>query len=234
MANSGRRRAQTPGYARLSTVGIRAVERFFRDNGLSLALLAMFIASLGGMALTGHAAHNQQLAAHAQSTVSLGSYLLGGAFLSALFENWESEFLQMAVFVVLTAILFQRGSAESRDPDAPERENDAVAWRVRYPSLGWLYEHSLGLALAFLFVASFALHCWFSLINANREASLHGREAQSILSYLGDSQLWFESFQNWQSEFLSTAVLVLLSIFLRHRGSPESKPVGAAHRDTGD
>lgn len=207
--------------------------RFARDNGLTLTLLGMFLFSLGGMALTGFASHNEDLVQHGEEALRFGAYLMSGSFLSALFENWESEFLQMATYVVLTAILFQRGSAESRDPDAPERENDDLFWRARRPALAWLYEHSLGLALAGLFIGSFALHWWYSAIAANQEAARHGRDLKPMLGYLADAQFWFESFQNWQSEFLSTAVLVVLSIFLRHRGSPESKPVAAEHSKTG-
>ncbi|WP_306224302.1 DUF6766 family protein [Bosea beijingensis] len=209
------------------------MRHLLRDNGLTLALSAMFLVSLIGMALTGHASRNQELVEHGQAALGLGAYLSGGTFLSALFENWESEFLQMAVYVVLTAMLFQRGSAESRDPDDPERDGDEVPWRDRHPILAWLYERSLGIALAVLFIISFVLHWWFSMVAANQEAALHGRAPQSALEYLGDSELWFESFQNWQSEFLSTAMLVVLSIFLRHRGSPESKPAAAGNDETG-
>ena len=99
--------------------------------------------------------------------------------------------------------------------------------------LSWLYSYSLGIALAVLFVISFALHWWASLAAANAEALRHGGDVQSLASYLTDANLWFESFQNWQSEFMSTAVLVVLSIFLRHKGSPESKPAGAANSETG-
>jgi len=209
------------------------MRHFFRDNGLTLALSAMFLASLVGMALTGQAARNQELTAHGRAAISFGAYLSGGVFLSALFENWESEFLQMAFYVVLTAMLFQRGSAESRDPDDPHREGDEVPWRGSHPIRAWLYERSLGITLALLFVGSFVLHWWFSMVAANQEAALHGRPAQSAFEYLGDTQLWFESFQNWQSEFLSTGLLVVLSIFLRHRGSPESKPAAAGNDETG-
>lgn len=204
-----------------------------RDNGLTLALLTMFLVSLIGMSLTGHATRNQELTEHGQEAIGFGAYLSGGVFLSALFENWESEFLQMSVYVILTAMLFQRGSAESRDPDDPGRERDEVSWRDRHPVMAWLYERSLGIALAVLFVLSFALHWWFSMVAANQAAALHGRAARSAIGYLGDPQLWFESFQNWQSEFLSTALLVVLSIFLRHRGSPESKPAAAGNDETG-
>lgn len=136
---------------------------------------------------------------------------------------------------MLTAMLFQRGSAESRDPDDPNRPEDELptATRRRNPILSWLYSYSLGLALALLFIISFALHWGASLAAVNEEALRHGSEVQSLGDYLLDAQLWFESFQNWQSEFMSTAVLVLLSIFLHHKGSPESKPAGASNSETG-
>ena len=207
---------------------------FLRDNGLTLVLGLMFLVSVAGMVLTGQAAFNKELLDHGQPSVGLVAYVSTGEFLSALFENWESEFLQMAAYVVLTAILFQRGSSESRDPDDPGRPNDELSWRARYPLAAWIYAHSLGLVLALLFLGSFLLHSWFSMSAANAEALLHGGAVQTIGSYLLDPQFWFESFQNWQSEFLSTAVLVVLSIFLRHQGSPESKPVGAANSETGD
>lgn len=139
----------------------------------------------------------------------------------------------MSAYVVLTAMLFQRGSSESRDPDDPSRSNDELPWRSRYPLSAWIYAHSLGLALTVLFLASFVLHWWFSMVAANAGAARHGVERETIGSHLFDPQLWFESFQNWQSEFLSTAVLVVLSIFLRHQGSPESKPVGAPNSEAG-
>jgi len=208
---------------------------FFRDNGLTIALAALFLVSILGMIWSGHSVHNKELAEQGSVGIGLLAYLASGDFLSALFENWESEFLQMAAYVMLTAILFQRGSAESRDPNDPDRQNDELpgTTRRRSPVLSWLYSHSLGIALALLFVVSFSLHWWESLIAANEEALRHGGAVQSPRDYLFDAQLWFESFQNWQSEFLSTAVLVVLSIILRHKGSPESKPVGAANAETG-
>ncbi len=101
------------------------------------------------------------------------------------------------------------------------------------PMLDWFYSYSLGIALALLFIASFGLHWWASLVATNDEAMLHGGQPQSLLSYAFNAKLWFESFQNWQSEFLSTALLVVLSVFLRHRGSPRSKPAGASNAQTG-
>ena len=211
------------------------MKTFFRDNGLTIVLLALFLFSALGMVWSGHAAYNEDLREHGSVPIGLSSYLTSGEFLSALFENWESEFLQVSAYVMLTAMLFQRGSAESRDPDDPDRPDDELAptTRRRNPVLAWLYSYSLGFALAVLVLISFALHWWASLAAANEKALRHGGEVQSLASYLFDAQLWFESFQNWQSEFMSTAVLVALSIFLRHKGSPESKPVRAANSDTG-
>lgn len=211
------------------------MKAFFRDNGLTIALMAMFFFGLVGMIWSGRAAYNEELGQHGAAGVSLLVYLTSGQFLSALFENWESEFLQMSAYVMLTAMLFQRGSAESRDPDNPRRPDDELPADVRRqrPVWSWLYAHSLGIALAALFIASFVLHLSWSLAAANEEALQHGDAAQSLASYLLDAQFWFESFQNWQSEFLSTAVLVVLSIFLRHKGSPESKPTAAANAETG-
>lgn len=208
---------------------------FFRDNGLTVALVTMFLFSVLGMIFTGHAAYNRELQEHSSPAVGLLYYLTTGDFLSALFENWESEFLQMATYVMLTAMLFQRGSAESRDPDDPDRPGDELPlhMRKRGPVISWLYSYSLGISLALLFFACFGLHGWASLVAANEVARRHGGEVQSLVSYLWDAQLWFESFQNWQSEFMSTAVLVVLSIVLRHKGSPESKPAGARNDETG-
>jgi hypothetical protein len=211
------------------------VRSVFRDNGLTIALVAMFLLSTLGMIWSGHAAHNEELREHGSVANGLMAYLRSGDFLSALFENWESEFLQMSAYVILTAMLFQRGSAESRDPDDPYRPGDELplATRRRNPVLSWLYSYSLGIALALLFIISFAMHSWASLAAANEEALRHGYAVQSLATYLLTPELWFESFQNWQSEFMSTAILVVLSIFLRHKGSPESKPAGATNAETG-
>ncbi|MPS98343.1 MAG: hypothetical protein E2581_07565 [Pseudomonas sp.] len=200
---------------------------FLRDNGLTIALVILFGISILGMAAAGFASYNEELAKHGEAPLPLLQYLISGQFLSALFENWESEFLQMGVYVVLTAWLFQRGSAESRDPDEEKPEKE----RIGQPS--FLYSHSLGLTLFGLFIASFLLH-WFGSARASEmDMARHGAASTGYLQYLLDAELWFESFQNWQSEFLSTAVLVVLSIFLREKGSPESKPVSAPDEQTG-
>lgn len=217
--------------------------RWLRDNSFSIALFALFALSVIGHGWSGWIAHNEELIRDHVAPLTLMAYLSGGAFNSTLFENWESEFLQMAAYVVLTAYLFQRGSPESKDPDkgAPQdrdprigQNNADAPWPVRIGGFARVaYAHSLGFALAFLFFASFMLHWINSTREAADEAMRNSETPPTLLEHLGSAQLWFESFQNWQSEFLSTAVLIVLAIFLRERGSPESKPVAAPHSRTG-
>jgi hypothetical protein len=219
------------------------ISRWLRDNGLSLTLVALFLAFWVGQAMAGHRHYNEEQREHGQPAVSLGAYLRSSDFLEATTENWESEFLQMGAYVLLTCFLFQRGSSESkkigeaeavdRDPRQARTKPDAP-WPVR--SGGWVlrvYSHSLSLAFVLLFLASFLLHAMAGARARNEDALLHGSNEISTLEYLRDAQFWFESFQNWQSEFLAIAAMVILSIFLRQRGSPESKPVDAPHRQTG-
>jgi hypothetical protein len=204
------------------------------DNGLTIALLLLFSFAIAAMALTGWRAHNTFLAEHGSPPLGLAQYLGSGDFASAVFENWESEFLQMATYVILTAMLFQRGSAESRDPDGENEELADGASQAQARGLARvLYEYSLGIALGLLFVGSFALHLWGSYRAAVAEALVHGEAPPALSAYLGDAGFWFESFQNWQSEFLATAALVVLSIVLRFGGSPESKHVDAGNAETG-
>ena len=217
--------------------------RLLRDNSLTIVLMLLFAASFLGQWLTGWRVAVEDAMRHNQPILSLGSYTLSAEFLSSVFENWESEFLQMSAYVILTASLVQRGSAESRDPDSPPRDNDLAAQAAKpgAPSiLRWgpvaraLYARSLGIALGLLFVLSFIMHWTQSAHAAAQKALEDGEVAPTVIAYLADPQLWFESFQNWQSEFLSTAVLVVLSIFLRQRESPESKAVAAPHAQTGE
>jgi len=216
--------------------------RFLKNNGLTVVLMLLFAFSLAGQWLTGWRFENTELVRHGRQALSLGQYTTDPQFISTVFENWESEFLQMSAYVLLTCFLFQKGSAESADPDEAPRDEDlaaqgskkgAPAILKRGPAARRLYANSLGLTLLLLFVGSFVLHWKYSAAQAAEEAISHGEAPLSALQYLFDAQLWFESFQNWQSEFLSTAVLVVLTIFLRQRESPESKAVAAPHGQTG-
>lgn len=214
-----------------------------RDNGLLLACLGLFVVFFVGMIVSGAATYNEEQLDHgSQETVSLLGYLLSGDFVEATFENWESEFLQMGMYVVLTAFLYQRGSAESKpiDGEAPqdkdprlEKLDASMPWPVRRGGVALrFYEHSLAIALFVLFFASWGLHALGGAAAFNEERLQHGQPEVSVLQYLTTSQFWFESMQNWQSEFVAVAAIVGLSIFLRQRGSAESKPVAEPHRET--
>jgi hypothetical protein len=217
--------------------------RVVRDNALSLAMLILFIGSLLGQSSTGHRVYNQDQLEHGEAEVSYLGYLKTGHFVEAVFENWESEFLQMAMYVVLTAVLIQKGSSESKkgdgsdpqDEDPRKHQNDPnTPLPVRKGGFALhLYEHSLSIALFALFLISFFLHAAGGAKEYSAEQVAHGGSEVRILEYLTTSQFWFESLQNWQSEFLSVLAIVVLSIFLRQRGSPESKPVHAPHMATG-
>ena len=219
------------------------MRRILRENALSLVLGALFALALAGQAVTGLRTYNADQQAHGEPTVSLAGYLTSGHFAESVFENWESEFLQMALLVVLTAMLRQKGAAESKKLDGPEpvdadprcaRLTADRPWPVRRGGLALaIYEQSLSIALALLFVASLALHAAGGAREYSAEQLAHGEPAVSVLAYLGTARFWFESFQNWQSEFLAVAALMLLSIVLRQRGSPQSKPVAAPHAQTG-
>ena len=216
---------------------------FLRENGLLLVCLGLFAVFFLGMVVSGAATYNQEHQEHGSlQQVSVVGYLTTGDFVEAMFENWESEFLQMGMYVVLTAYLYQKGSSESKPlhESAPQDEDPRsvtpdrwTPWPVRKG--GWalrLYEHSLALAFFALFFASFALHAAGGVRAFNEEQLQHGEAAISVWRYLTTSQFWFESMQNWQSEFIAVAAIVGLSIFLRQRGSAESKPVAEPHRHT--
>jgi hypothetical protein len=227
------------------SAGDRAADRvgFWRRNALGLVGAGMFLVLVVALALTGHHAYNSDQIAHGERTVSFGRYLTQGHFWEAVFENWESEFLQMAAYILLTVYLIQRGSAESKDPDVHEAVDDdprhadlrkPVPAPVRRGGVWlWLYENSLLLAFAVLFLGSLLGHALGGLAEHNAELREHHEAAVTFWGYVSSSQFWYESFQNWQSEFLAVFAIVVLSIFLRQRGSPESKPVAAPHDATG-
>jgi hypothetical protein len=218
--------------------------KFLRENALSLAAVGLFGLSFVGQMVTGWHVANNDAVEHGAAAVSFSKYLTSGDFVEATFENWESEFLQMGLFVLLTRYLRQKGSSESKkideydpvDADPRLKRNDPNApWPVRRGGIALkVYERSLSITLFAIFVVCFALHGIGGHAKHNEEALRHGGQVLSTLGYMATSQFWFESFQNWQSEFLSVAVLVLLSIVLRERGSAQSKPVAAPHAETGD
>jgi len=218
------------------------MKKFIRDNALAGAMFGFFVVFLVGLALTGHQEHNQELADHQQTAITLWQYIASGPFVEAVFENWESEFLQMGALVVLTVWLHQKGSRDSKKligkdtVDTSSRYSiiRAATWSKRRRALAeTLYANSLSLALFGLFIVSFMLHAWGGLHAHNQESHLHGQATFTLWQYIGSAQFWYESFQNWQSEFLSVGMLIVLSIFLRQRGSPQSKPIGEPNTQTG-
>jgi hypothetical protein len=216
---------------------------FIRNNSLSIVVFGLFAFAMVGQTVTGFKDNNDDRYDHGKPPLAMSEYLTSGHFIEATAENWESEFLQMAAYVVLTALLYQRGSAESkkpggkeavdRDPRQAKNKKDAP-WPVRRG--GWIlriYENSLSLTFLLLFLISFTLHAAGGAREASEEAREHGNPPVTVADYMSSSKFWFESFQNWQSEFLSLGAMAVLTIYLRQRGSPESKPVDAPHSQTG-
>ncbi len=220
------------------------MRRFFRENGLSIVLFCLFFLTfLVGQSLVGHREHNNDQQEHGQPSVGYVEYLGSTHFLEATMENWESEFLQMFIYIVLTIFLYQKGSSESKDPDKEEavdrdprqsKNKKDAPWPVRKGGLVLkLYENSLSLVFLIAFLLSFFLHAVGGKGEYNQDQLLHGGEQVSLIGYMETSRFWFESLQNWQSEFLAIGSMVLLSVWLRQKGSPESKPVDAPHDQTG-
>ncbi|GAB4039841.1 DUF6766 family protein [Spirosoma jeollabukense] len=219
------------------------MKKFLRENGLSLLFTFITLLTLAGQIIVGWHEFNNELSDYGRAPLTLGDYLTSGHCIEAVFENWESEFLQMGLYVLLTVSLYQKGSSESKSLDKPEEVDripsparKGAPWPVRRG--GWvlkLYQNSLSIAYFLLFGLSFWLHALGGVKQYNTEQALKGEsEMLSLWQFLGTSEFWFQSLQNWQSEFLSVLSIVVLSIYLRQKGSPESKPVDASHAETGE
>jgi hypothetical protein len=221
------------------------MRRFLRENGLAIFFGVIFLAALVGQALVGHADFNHQQVAHQGDPVSLGRYLTSSDFAADVAENWQSEYLQFTLYIIATVWLLQRGSTESKELDKAgvESEEDQKigahaderspkwarvgGWRTR------LFSNSLVLAMAAIWVGSWAAQAVTGHVAYVAQQFDHQEAAVSFGQYLGTSDFWNRTLQNWQSEFLAVGSMAVLSIYLRQRGSPESKPVGAPHDATG-
>lgn len=218
-----------------------ANKSFMYRNSLSIVFIALFVVAMLAQVYFGWQEHNQELAELGASPITLTSYLSSGHFFSATFENFQSEFLQMALYVILTISLRQIGSAESkdiekleevdRDPDPAKPDAPCAVkrgeWRLA------IYQNSLAISFILLFLISWAGHLYGSFMDYNQVQLLKNEPEKTLSDFLKEPLFWFETFQNWQSEFLSVASIVILTIFLRQKGSPESKPVDAGHMETG-
>ncbi len=221
----------------------RSRNGWLRNSKLALVCLAIFAVLLVAQSLTGWRERNNDARSHHATAISYPHYLTTGHFYETTFENWESEFLQMGAYILLTVFLIQKGSAESKKPEgeavdddpASHRDDHDAPWPVRRGGI-WLalYKNSLLLAFLVLFLASMLGHALGGTAEFNAEQAQHGATSQvSVVEFVQTSQFWFQSFQNWQSEFLAVGSIVVLTIFLRQQGSAESKPVYAPHRQTG-
>ncbi len=218
---------------------------FLRDNALSLAFGALFLLTLIGQAISGTADYNQRQIANGLEPVSLLEYVTSSSFGVDVMENWQSEYLQFFLYIFATVWLIQRGSSESKEPGEEGTESDREQRVGRYANEespawartgGWrtgLFSRSLGLLMGALFLLTWAASSVAGWAAFNSERLGQRQDPVSWLGYLGEADFWNRSFQNWQSEMLAVGSMVMFSVYLRQRGSPESKPVGVAHAATG-
>jgi hypothetical protein len=219
--------------------------RFLRSHSLAVVLAVLFLSMVGGQSYAGWKTYDQDQQSNHQPTISYGRYLVSSDYYDNVMSNWQSEFLQIALYVMFAVWFRQRGSAESQDPEHPIRQSDKEEMLGEYlkPNSpkwarlgGWrlrIYQNSLLISMGVLFFLS-----WFAMAvtqhntyNQNQQA--HHQAAISLMGFLGSSSFWNETLQNWQSEFLAVGVFAVATIYLRQRGSTESKPVGAPHDETG-
>jgi hypothetical protein len=218
---------------------------FLKHNGLSLAFLALFLAAIGFQAVAGLAEFNEEQDRHGNPHVSFWRYVTSSAYGAAVMENWQSEYLQFTLFIVLTVWLIQRGSPESKEPGREGRESDEdqlVGEHTHERSPAWaraagfrrrVYENSLLIVMGAIWIGTWFAQSVTGATEYNSEQLDHHEQTISWLEYLGTADFWEETLQNWQSEFLAVGSMAILAVYLRQRGSPESKPVGAAHESTG-
>jgi hypothetical protein len=221
------------------------MRRFLRENGLSLVFLTFFVLAVAAQAIAGWDEFNNDATAHSEATISLGRYLTSSSFGNALLENWQSEYLQFTLYILLTVWFVQRGSPESKKPGKEGRESDEdqrVGAHARRDSPRWagvggvrtrLYSNSLLIVMGTIWMLSWFGQSVTGWSQYNSDQITHHQPTVNWLGYLGSADFWQATLQNWQSEFLAVGSMAVLSIYLRQRGSPESKPVGAPHGATG-
>ncbi|MFD9564217.1 DUF6766 family protein [Streptomyces sp. NPDC059994] len=218
---------------------------FWRDNSLTLAFGGAFLVVLAGQAFAGHAGFNEDLATDGRQQLTIGEYLMSSDFAVDVTENWQSEFLQFFLYIFGTVWLLQRGSPESKmlhkagpESDQDQRigdhaEADSPRWAGTKDWRQNLYSRSLGCVMALLFLLSWLAQSIAGTAAYNEQQLRQLQPPISWGAYLGSADFWNRSLQNWQSELLAVAAMAILSVYLRQRGSPESKPVGAPHASTG-
>ena len=221
------------------------MRRWVKEQSLTLFFLAIFALSLVGQSFAGLHDFNAEQAAHGGEPYSYWRFVVSSQFGGDVMENWQSEFLQFSLIILATVWFVQRGSTESKPVDEAGAESDkdqkvgehapvnAPRWAK---ARGWrrkLYENSLGLAMVTIFFGTWFAQSVTNWTSYNAEQAEHGAQAVTWVSFLGRADFWNRTLQNWQSEFLAVATMAAFSIYLRQRGSPESKPVGTPHDETG-
>jgi hypothetical protein len=221
------------------------MKRFLRDNGLSLCFGAIFLAALVAQAFVGHSDFNHQQVAHHDAPISLWRYVTSSSFGSDVMENWQSEYLQFTLFILGTIWLLQRGSPESKELDKAGRESERAqklgphadhrspSWARADGVRRFIFSNSLLFVMGSIWVATWLVQAITGHVSYNAEQLDHQEPTVSFAGYLATSDFWNRTLQNWQSEFLAVGSMAILSVYLRQRGSPESKPVGAPHEATG-
>jgi hypothetical protein len=221
------------------------VRAFIRNNSMSIVFLLLFLAALCGQAIAGHAEFNDNAISEGDPRISLARYVVSSDFGSAVMENWQSEYLQFTLFILLTVWLLQRGSPESKELDKAGRESDEeqkVGEHAEPRSPKWakigglrrtLYENSLVLVMGVFWLGTWLAQSITGVAQYNADQLDHRQDPVSWSQYLGTGAFWDNTLQNWQSEFLAVGSMAILAVYLRQRGSPESKPVGAPHDATG-
>jgi hypothetical protein len=214
---------------------------FLRENSLSIVFGVMFLAAIGAQAIVGQRVYNENELAHHGQTISLGRYLTSSDFGQAVMENWQSEYLQFTLYALLTVWFVQRGSAEGKSPGEEGGESDeeqkvgahAGPNSPKWARLGgWrtkLYENSLVVVMLAIWLGSWFAQSVTGWSTYNADQIEHHQSTLNWLGYIGSSSFWEDTLQNWQSELLAVGSFAILSVYLRQRGSPESKPVGAPH-----
>ena len=221
------------------------MRRFVADNSLSLVFFGLFLISLAGQAVAGYFEFNDHQTQHEEPTMSFGRYVVSSNFGADMLENWQSEWLQFWTFALATVWLIQKGSNESKKPEDVGTETDeqqrvgeyALQNSPRWAKVkDWrlsIYSNSFFLVMGVIFLATWIAQSFASWTVYNNEQNAHDDPGLSWLSYLGSANFWERSLQNWQSEFLAVGTMAVFTIYLRQRGSAESKPVGAPHEETG-
>jgi hypothetical protein len=218
---------------------------FLRNNSLSLVFLGLFLAALVFQSIAGLADFNEDQVRHGDPQMSYGRYLVSSEFATAVMENWQSEYLQFTLYVLLTVWLVQRGSPESKEVDKTGGESDeeqkvgehAEPGSPRWARIGGvrrkLYENSLVIVMAAIWIGTWLAQSLTGVTEYNTDRLDHHEAPVSWAAYLTKPDFWEKTLQNWQSEFLAVGSMAILAVYLRQRGSPESKPVGAPHHATG-